>query len=207
MARYRSERRQQQAQATRRDILRAARRLFAERGYAATSVADLAHEAGVAVQTIYTSCGSKREIVLALVDMIDEEAGIAPIATRQAESDEPEEIISLAVRLTRQLNERCGDIVSALLSAASLEPDAAVAAEEGKRRHRDGSARTAAKLEGLGALRTGLSSEDATAMLATLTWRPMYAQLTQEHHWSYDQCEEWITTILTTTLLRRSRTV
>ena len=130
MAAYKSERRQQQAQATHRDILRAARRLFAERGYAATSVADLAQEAGVAVQTIYTSCGSKRELVLALVDTIDEEAGIAPIAARQAESDKPEEIVSLAVRLTRQLNERCGDIISALLSAASLEPDAAAAAED-----------------------------------------------------------------------------
>jgi AcrR family transcriptional regulator len=205
MAAYKSERRQQQARATHRDIVGAARRLFAERGYAATSMVDIALEAGVAVQTIYASCGSKRELVLALVDTIDEEAGVATIAAQLAESDEPAEIVSLAVHLTRQLNERCGDIVSALLSAASLEPDAAAAAAEGKRRHRDGSARTAAKLDGLGALRAGLSPDDAAALLATLTWRPMYAQLTQEHNWSFDNCEEWITTILTTTLLRPPR--
>jgi len=203
MAAYKSARRQQQAQATRRDILSAARRLFAERGYAATSMADIAHDADVAVQTIYASCGSKRELVLALVDTIDEEAGVATIVAQLAESDQPEEIVSLAVRLTRQLNERCGDIISALLSAASLEPDAAAAAEEGKRRHRDGTARTANKLDGLGALRPGLSADEAAALLATLTWRPMYAQLTREHNWSYEDCEEWITTILTTTLLGR----
>ncbi len=202
MAAYKSERRRLQAQATRRDILRAARRLFADQGYAATSMADIARDAGVAVQTIYASCGSKRELVLGLVDAIDEEADVATIAARLAESDEPQEIISLGVRLTRQLNERCGDIISALLSAAPIEPDAAAAAEEGKRRHLDGTARAAHKLHALGALRDGLSDEDAAALLATLTWRPVYAQLTQEHSWTYDDCERWITSILVNSLLR-----
>ena len=34
-----------------------------------------------------------------------------------------------------------------------------------------------------------LSADDAAALLATLTWRPMYAELTQEHGWTYDDCE------------------
>ena len=202
MAAYKSERRQQQALATRRDILQTARRLFAARGYAATSVGDIAREAGVAIQTIYASCGSKRELVLALVDTIDAEAEVATLAGRLAQSDEPEEIISLGVRITRQLNERCGDIVSALLSAAAVEPDAAAAAEEGKRRHREGSARTARKLHSLGGLRDGLSADDAAALIATVTWQPVYAQLTHEHNWTYDECERWLTTMLIRSLLR-----
>ena len=202
MAAYKSERRQQQAQTTRQDILRAARRLFADRGYAATSMSAIAAAAGVAVQTIYASCGSKRELVLALVDTIDEEADVATIAARLAESYEPEEIIRLGVRLTRELNERCGDIISALLSAAPVEPNAAAAAEEGKRRHRDGTSQTAHKLHALGALRDGLSADAAGALLATLTWRPVYAQLTQEHSWTYDDCEQWITSVLISSLLR-----
>jgi AcrR family transcriptional regulator len=202
MAPYKSERRQQQAETTRRDILRAARRLFADRGYSATSMADIAREAGIAVQTIYASCGPKRDLVLALVDTIDDEAEVAALARRLAGSNEPAEIISLGVRVTRQLNERCGDIISALLSAAPIEPDAAAAAEEGKRRHRDGTARTAHKLHALGALRDGLTDDDAAALLATLTWRPVYAQLTQEHNWTYDHCEQWITSVLVSSLLR-----
>jgi AcrR family transcriptional regulator len=202
MAPYKSERRQQQAETTRRDILRAARRLFADRGYSATSMADIAREAGIAVQTIYASCGPKRDLVLALVDTIDDEADVAALARRLAGSNEPAEIISLGVRVTRQLNERCGDIISALLSAAPIEPDAAAAAEEGKRRHRDGTARTAHKLHALGALRDGLTDDDAAALLATLTWRPVYAQLTQEHNWTYDHCEQWITSVLVSSLLR-----
>ena len=165
-------------------------------------MSDIARQAGVAVQTIYASCGSKRDLVLALVDTIDEEADVAALAARQTQSDEPKEIVGLGVRLTRQLNERCGDIIGALLSAAPVEPDAAAAAEEGKRRHRDGTARTAHKLHALGALRRGLSADDAAALLAVLTWQPVYAQLTQEHSWTYDDCERWITSVLVSSLLR-----
>ena len=55
----RIDRRERMALETRRDIVQAARRLFAERGYAQTSVNDIAAEAGVALQTIYARLGSK----------------------------------------------------------------------------------------------------------------------------------------------------
>jgi AcrR family transcriptional regulator len=202
MSAYRSERRQLQAEATRRDILHAARRLFAERGYVATSMADIASAAGVAVQTIYASCGSKRDLIMALVDVVDEEADVATLARQMAKSEDPHEIIALGSRLTRQIHERAGDIVGALLSAASAEPDAAVAAEEGKRRHREGTARSAKKLKALGALREGISADEAAALIATFTWHPVYAQLTQEHGWSFDDCERWVARTLVSTLLR-----
>ncbi len=79
MSRYRSARRRQQAEETRLDILRAARRLFAERGYAATSMADVGAEAEVAVQTIYAGFRSKRGLVMALVDLIDQEADVSSV--------------------------------------------------------------------------------------------------------------------------------
>jgi hypothetical protein len=47
-----------------------------------------------------------------------------------------------------------------------------------------------------------LTGDDAAALLATLTWRPVYAQLTQEHNWTYDHCEQWITSVLVSSLLR-----
>ena len=76
----RPNRREVAAAETRREILRAARRLFAERGFASTSVQQIAEESGVAVQTIYSSIGSKAALVLALNDLIDEEAGVAGLA-------------------------------------------------------------------------------------------------------------------------------
>ena len=57
--RYRSTRREEQTAQTRRDIIAAAGVLFRERGYAGTSMPEIAAEAGVAVETIYRAFGSK----------------------------------------------------------------------------------------------------------------------------------------------------
>jgi AcrR family transcriptional regulator len=48
---------------TRARMLDAARRLFLERGYAATTIPEIAAAAGVAVPTIYWAFGSKRALV------------------------------------------------------------------------------------------------------------------------------------------------
>ena len=202
MSTYKSERRQQQAQATRRDIVRAARRLFAERGYTATSMTDIARAADVAVQTIYASCGSKRELALALVDAIDEEADVATLGARIASTEDPRELVALGARLTRQLNEQTGDIIAALISAAAAEPAAAAALADGQARHRAGATRLAHKLAELGALRDDITPDQAAALIAALTWQTVYIQLTQEHGWSLDDAEHWISTTLTDTLLR-----
>ena len=81
--------RDRRAQLTRDEILRAARRLFAERGYARTSVRDIAKAAGVSAQTVYDSVGSKQEVVARLNDLIDAEAGIGGIVRAAAESGDP----------------------------------------------------------------------------------------------------------------------
>ena len=60
--------RDQHEAVTKRVILRAARTRFAERGYAGTSVKDIAAEAEVAVQTLYATFGSKSGVLLGLVD-------------------------------------------------------------------------------------------------------------------------------------------
>lgn len=49
-------------------ILDAAERVFAARGYAATTVKDVAQEAGVATGTVYLYFPSKEELFLALID-------------------------------------------------------------------------------------------------------------------------------------------
>src|SRR3954451_18742035 len=56
-------------EASRPDILDAAHRLFVERGYVATSIPAIAAEAGVAVQTIYNTVGSKRQILGGVVEL------------------------------------------------------------------------------------------------------------------------------------------
>jgi AcrR family transcriptional regulator len=67
--RYDGSRRRESAERTRLAVLRAARDLFAARGYGGTSVADIAGAAGVSVDTLYTAVGRKPQILLAVHDM------------------------------------------------------------------------------------------------------------------------------------------
>src|SRR3954447_3993933 len=61
--RYHSPRRADQALATRRAVLEAARDLFVRKGYLQTTVADIAREARVAVDTVYAAVGRKPAIL------------------------------------------------------------------------------------------------------------------------------------------------
>ena len=65
---YDSPRRRAMAADTRLTVIRAASSLFAERGWA-TSVRDIAREAGVAVETVYSVVGSKRELLKVAIDV------------------------------------------------------------------------------------------------------------------------------------------
>ncbi|HXW78975.1 MAG TPA: helix-turn-helix domain-containing protein [Acidimicrobiales bacterium] len=197
----RRNRREVAAAETRREILSTARRLFAEHGYANTSVQQIAEESGVAVQTVYSSVGSKAALVLALNDLIDEEAGVAALAAELFDETDPAQLIAKAVHLTRQLNERCGDIVRVLLSAEPAEPDAAAAVAEGMRRHEQGASRISQRLAGLGALRADMTPERAAAVFSMMTSPASWRQLTQDAGWSYDEGELWLAASLGQLLL------
>ena len=69
-------RRAVQADATRSDVVAAARELFLARGYVRTSLNAVAAQAGVAVQTIYNSVGNKAAVLAAV---LDEEIGRAHV--------------------------------------------------------------------------------------------------------------------------------
>src|SRR5215218_8523506 len=110
--RYDSTRRRAQAEATRGDILEAARRRFERDGYAATSMEAIAADAGVALKTIYVAFGTKSGVLRALWNHLlrggrDE----TPVAEQSwyrelvAEPD-PERQLRLAFAASREV--KCG---------------------------------------------------------------------------------------------------
>src|SRR3954451_6554152 len=111
--------RERQAELTRTEILAAARRLFAERGFTQTSVRDIAKAAGVSAQTVYDSIGSKQAVVARLNDLIDAEAGIRALAGAAQQSEDQNEVAATSARVTRSILEHCGDIVTALVPGAT----------------------------------------------------------------------------------------
>ena len=202
MSARRPNRREVAAAETRREILRAARQLFAEQGFASTSVQQIAEESGVAVQTIYSSVGSKAALVLALNDLIDEEADVAGLGADLLQETDPAQLIAKEVHLTRQLNERCGDLIRVLLSAEPAEPDAAAALADGMRRHDQGASQVAQRLAALGALVVGTTPERAGVALSMMTSAASWRQLTHGAGWTFDEAEAWLTASLAELLLK-----
>ncbi len=185
-------RRAVQAEQTRREILGAARRRFAADGYAATSIKDIAAEAGVSVQTVYDSVGSKADLVRRLNDLIDVEAGVVEIAMTIPSATDPVALARVQAMISRGLVERCGDILRTCYDGARAEPDLAHVVDEGGRRHRAGARRVAERLAALGALEAGLSIDDAATTIATLADVRVALVLLDDHGCTFDRVEEWI---------------
>jgi AcrR family transcriptional regulator len=194
--------RERQAQLTREEILKAARRLFAERGYSRTSVRDIAEAAGVSAQTVYDSIGSKQALVTRLNDLIDSEAGIASISIAAAQSSDPTVVVATSARITRSILEHCADVIHALVTGAAAEPDLEAALAEGQRRHVAGARGVIEQLRGLGALDPALSSKDAADTLAAVSDLRFALMLRESYGWSLDRIEKWIAATSKTLLLQ-----
>ncbi len=199
---YDSPLRRRQAAETRTHVVDAARRLFAGKGFPATTIADVAREAGVSPQTVYGSFGGKPGLVAALADLIDEDSDVPALVRRLMASEDPGEVLDLAVRIPRSVVESSGDLIVALAGAAPTDEAAAAALAEGRRRHDTGMARSIERLASLGALRDGTDTAEAAAAAATLTSDEAFALLTERHGWDLDACERWMRETLSTLYLR-----
>jgi AcrR family transcriptional regulator len=82
--RYSSRLRQQQAGQTRDQVLAAAADLFEQSGWAGTTVGAIARHAGVAVETVYSGFGAKKQLLRAVVDFaVVGDAEPVPLADRE----------------------------------------------------------------------------------------------------------------------------
>ena len=196
-------RRAVQAEQTRAEILSAARQLFAASGYAATGVKDIAAHAGVSVQTVYDSVGSKADLVRRLNDLIDVEAGVGEIAMTIPSTTDPVALARLPAMITRRIVERCGDILRACSDGARAEPDLSHVVDEGGRRHRAGARGVAERLAALGALDAGLSIDQAAVTIAMLADHRVALVMLDDHEYTLDEVEEWIATTTALAVLRR----
>ena len=115
--------RQEQAAGTRRRIADAARRLFATKGYSATSLAAVADEAGVAPRTVYTAFGSKREILSAICESWLEDARARERAEEVLGLSDPVERLRAAGQWLADLYAAGFDVVQILDAAMDEDPE------------------------------------------------------------------------------------
>ena len=88
---YQSTLREERALETRLRIRKSARKLFAAKGLTETTINEIAEDAGVAPQTVYSVFGSKGGIVAAILEDLQETAGestcIAEIVSQTTPTD------------------------------------------------------------------------------------------------------------------------
>jgi AcrR family transcriptional regulator len=195
--RYDSPRRREQAAATRREILGAAQRLFEQDGFAATTMAAIAAEAGVALKTVYIAFETKSGVLRALWhSLLRGDEDDVPVAGRRwyrevLEEPDPQRRLRLNARNSRTVKERAGALMGVIRSASASEPDIAVLWTRIGAEFYENQRTIVKALHSEKALRPGIGVERATDILWTLNHPDVWQLLVGERGWRPDEYERW----------------
>ena len=205
--RYDSTHRQRQAAETRGRILRAAQELFLRDGYAATTLAAVAEHAGVAVQTVYASTRSKRDILKGIVDLAvsgEDEQLPVQASTRWHEIEtepDPRTKLGMLARLHGEICAREAPAFTIMADAAGSDPEIrALMRELADQRYRD-HLQLAKALHRSGGLKPRLSARRAADMISVLANERTYLVLVDDRHWPVHDYEAWLAGQLIASLL------
>jgi AcrR family transcriptional regulator len=203
--RYDSTGRQAQAQRSRERIVAVARDRFLTDGYASTTVAAIARDAGVSVETVYKAFGGKPGLVRAIMAKALEGAGPVPAERRSdqltdTEAD-PRKIIHGWTRLAMEVAPRGAPIALLVRDAGATDPQMAKLYEEIELARLARMTDNARRFAGHGHLRPGLSVEDAATIMWTYTAPVLYELLVVKRGWTVEQFADFTAQALTGALL------
>jgi AcrR family transcriptional regulator len=188
-------------------VIDAARSLFLERGYGATTVEAISERADVPSATVYRLFSSKHGILKSLLDYsIVGDHDNVPMADRphvQSLLDHPKPSEQLAgfVGIAARVNERVAPLYRILVSAAGADPDAAALLDDLTSQRQHGQRAIARSLARAGALRPGLRERDAADLIHALMSPEMYRLLVIDRAWKTERYERWLSDTLGEQLL------
>lgn len=196
--RYESPVRAEQAERTRHAVLRAARELFIQRGYAATSVAAIAQRAGVAVDTIYAAVGRKPEVYRLLVETAlsgtdevvpaEQRDYVAAIRAAATASDKLRTYAAAVV----ELQPRLAPLYRAWRGAAGADPDLAGVWHHVARRRAANMRFFAQDLAATGELRSELSIDTVADIVWSMNGPEYWLLLVEDRGWSPSRFQAWL---------------
>ena len=204
---YRSRLRAEQTAQTRLRILEASGDLFAERGYGATTIDAVAARAGVAVDTVYATFGTKKGMLSALIDLrvtgsgegSDVLAGEGPRALRKV-SNQRQMLAGFAADIVPRI-ERVRPIDDVMQSAGAIDPEIAELRAR-MQENRFSKLRTFIEwLAANGALRRDMDVDEAATIAWTLTSPEVNRLLRDVRGWSSQRYQEWLSATLVRVLL------
>jgi AcrR family transcriptional regulator len=195
---YRSTLRAEQARATRRAVVDAARELFVELGWSRTTIDAVAARAGVSRKTVFTSVGGKAALLKTALDWAfvgdDEPVPLAerPVIAQMERMTDPHALVARWARFVAELEERAAPLADVLAIAADADPEAAEVHAMSERNRLGGAAGFVAHLAAIGGLRTGLTTERAVAAALVLMDPAVYRTLVRQHGWTPSEYAGWI---------------
>jgi AcrR family transcriptional regulator len=194
-------RRERYALVTKQAIVDAARKLFAERGYFATTVDDIAAEADVAPATVYSSAGGKQGLLAEILELWGLDPQIQATLEVVSSSTDPREILDVLARSAREMRERWDDVVRIFLTTAPHDAGVAEQFAPFTQFYRQCIAAIATRLAELGGLREGIDPAYATDVLWLYFGYGSLYTLHHENGWSYARAEQWLAAQATRELL------
>ncbi len=186
----------------RRAVVDAARTLFLERGYAATTIEAISDYSDVPSATVYRLFSSKLGILKALLDTctagddqplaVQERPDVASLFT---ESD-PHKLLVGFAGITTAINQRTNDVYRVLMGAAGSDPAAAELLSTLREQRDRGQGQIARSLARARALKPGLRERDAADLIHALMSPEVYRLLVGDRGWTAERYQQWLATTL-----------
>lgn len=189
-----------QAERTRRrraNILAAASDLFVRDGYLQTTMADIAREAGVAVQTLYLSFRSKAAVLNAAFDVTlagdDDPRPVLERPWHDRLRDQPDSRRALDVFI-----EEAANVVSRLyplydvVRAAAADPEVAELLERNKRQRFESFEQIMSEVAEKSGFTEELSVRRAAQVLYAVLSEETYGLLVVEQGWDVADWSQWV---------------
>jgi AcrR family transcriptional regulator len=205
--RYHSPRRAEQAAVTRGAVLAAARELFVSNGYAATTVADIARQARVAVDTVYATVGRKpallREVLEMAISGTDQAVPASQrdyVARVRAAPSARGKIAAYIAGLVR-IQDRLAPVYLALRDAAATDPDSAELWAEITHRRARNMRDFAADLRSTGELRDDLTDDEVADIVWSMNGAEYWVLMVGDRGWSPERFGEFLADAWTRLLL------
>lgn len=178
-------------------MVEAARQLFLRDGYVATTIGAIAEQAGVAIQTIYNSVGNKAALLSAVVDA----TAAGPDAPRSAPeimrarttaATDARAVFALLADWFAEVHPRSSELFSVMRQASAVDAEAAKVLRDRAERRLRNYAEAAAALRQRGALTSGMSDEQAAAVIWSLGHPDTYKSLVLDFGWEPEQYRDWV---------------
>lgn len=189
---YHSPRRAEDAADTRRDILRAAADLFATNGYGRVTVAGIAKRAGVAPQTIYSSAGSKSDILREIIAEAVSSSGAEATVETIRRTEDLAAAIGLLAHGTRMAKQTQRQAIDIMFAAMPVHEDAGQLWRQSTTAYRQALREVAEHLLDKGMLPAGAEVEHITDVLWFWFGFASWRTLVDECGWSLDDAERWL---------------